>query len=83
MSERREPRERDVEQTTGQPEPETEPGSAISRGAEPERPATSQTERASEPGELPPDQPDEGWQEWPGGHRQGRAADHDLQRRKG
>ena len=62
---------------------EAAPGSAIGREAEPERPESSQPERASQSGGLPPDQPDEGWQDWPAGHRQGRAADDDLQRRKG
>lgn len=32
---------------------------------------------------LPADQPDEGWQPWPEGHREGRSADDDLLRRKG
>ena len=27
--------------------------------------------------------PDEGWQDWPEGHREGRSADDDLIRRKG
>ena len=27
--------------------------------------------------------PDEGWSDWPAGHREGRAADDDLVRRKG
>jgi len=64
-------------------EPERPAGSAIGREAEPERPAGSVPERASLSGGLPADQPDEGWQDWPGGHREGGPADDDLQRRKG
>ena len=59
------------------------PGSAIGREADPERPESSLPERAGQSAGLPPDQPDEGEQEWPAGHRQGRPADDDLQRRKG
>ena len=62
---------------------EVSAGSAIGREAEPERPASSVPERASQSGGLPADQPDEGWQDWPGGHREGGPADDDLQRRKG
>ena len=58
-------------------------GSALGREAEPARPESSRPERAAQSGGLPPDQPDEGWQDWPGGHREGRPADDDLQRRKG
>lgn len=82
MSERREP----GGAPPGKPHDEREEaaaGRSIGREAEPERPAGSQPERASQSGDLPPDQPDEGWQDWPGGHREGRPADDDLQRRKG
>lgn len=78
------------EEKPNQPADE-QPGAHIGRDATPAasddeaRPRRAQeiSQPAPDEQDLPPDQPDEGWQEWPEGHRQGRSADDDLLRRKG